>query len=698
MAMEVDFLNAFQVGSKMDTKKLTTALVDAEIAPKQSRLDNRKTKTEAEISGLGTLKSTIQTLQSAFQAVDDNRDFNFSSITSVDNSIIRAESGSGIATAGIHGITVSALAQHDILATNTFSSSSADQHAGAAADFEFTVNGTQHTVALAAGAVSLDKLAEGINAKTADSGVTARVVSTGTDQYRLLLEGTSGSTNDITIDTDLSSTYASTAVTLTADSGIADGETVAIALDANTTITVTGSSTSNASDLAALFTAKSATTTGWDITNDAGVVTFTKNSDYVTANSVDAQTAVSMANSAITITPVNPASASAVTMNASHSEAGNLGFDLNLSSNQLRVAQDASLTVNGLAVTRSRNEITDLIPGVTLHLNATSSSAVNINVSRDLGLAKDTIKTVVSAVNLFETTLKGLSNSVDGDLANDSTVIQIKNKIKQLFYSESSKAGTHIKTMTDMGVTYDKSGNLLVDDTQLDTAVGSYFDEVKDFFSGGTDDHSDYDSTDKSAASYLTLSGGLNAADTATITLASGVTLAVAGSAGTYDTAAKLAAAFATQTATGYTISATGDEVIIESTATGASVTALTPTIATETTGSSGSSATGTAVTFTATENLAGSDALTRGLAGDILTLMETYLGYNGSLNSMQDQFDAAIKEVDDEQVKLEERKTSIENRYSKQFQAMNRIMAEMNALKEYLDAQLEALPNNNKD
>ena len=36
--MEVDFLNAFQVGSKMDTKKLTAALVDAEIAPKQSDL------------------------------------------------------------------------------------------------------------------------------------------------------------------------------------------------------------------------------------------------------------------------------------------------------------------------------------------------------------------------------------------------------------------------------------------------------------------------------------------------------------------------------------------------------------------------------------------------------------------------------------------------------------------------------------
>ena len=99
--MEVDFLNSMQIGSKMDTKKLVSSLVEAEIAPKQSSLDSRKTKNEAEISGLGTLKSTIQTLQSAFQQLDDDREFNFSSVLSADNTIIRAEVGSGVATAGV---------------------------------------------------------------------------------------------------------------------------------------------------------------------------------------------------------------------------------------------------------------------------------------------------------------------------------------------------------------------------------------------------------------------------------------------------------------------------------------------------------------------------------------------------------------------------------------------------------------------
>ena len=113
---------------------------------------------------------------------------------------------------------------------------------------------------------------------------------------------------------------------------------------------------------------------------------------------------------------------------------------------------------------------------------------------------------------------------------------------------------------------------------------------------------------------------------------------------------------------------------------------------------SGGGSATGTAVSFSATENNAGSDALTRGLAGDIVTLLDGYLAYQGTIDSMKDQSNSTLEQIESDQVKVDKRKASIESRYSKQFAEMNRIMQEMNALKEYLDAQLDALPNNNKD
>ena len=817
MAMDVDFLNAFQVGSKMDTKKLVTALVDAEIAPKQSSLDSRTTKTEAQISGLATLKSTVQTLQSAFQNLDDNREFNFAKITSSDSATITTEVGSGVAVSGIHSVTVSALAERDILSTNTFSSSSADQNSGSAANFVFTVNGTQHTVALAAGGVSLDKLAEGVNAKTADSGVTARVVSTGTDQYRLLMEGQSGSTNGITINTDLPTTYASTAVTLTVGTAIGVGQTAAITVDGTTFTTAALSAGATAGDIGDAFSALSVT--GWTITdNNSGVVTFTKNAAYSKSGETG-QSVIATAD-APTVT-IGGSGSGAVTAAAVDSSAG-VGFALADVTNKLKTAQDASLTANGLAVTRSSNKISDLIPGVTLNLNKTTSSAVNVNVSRDLALAKETITTMVSAVNLFESTLKSLSNSVDGDLANDSTVVQIKDKLKQMFYSNSSKPGTTIKSIIDMGLSYDKAGSILVDESKLNTALTTYYDEVKDFFSGGTDDHSAYDSEDKSARSTLTFSGGLNAADTATITIpatyastavtltagsaiganqtaaitidgttfttaalsanstiaqigdafsalsvsgwtitddnsggvtftknssysksgetgqsviatadaptvtigsagsgsltasavdsvagVAAVTVAVDGSTGTYSSATTLATAFATAAAaansgvglTGYTVTASGTTILVTSTATGADVGAIAPTMAVIKTGGNSSQATSPPnITSTAAVNEAGSAGLKRGLAGDIVSLMESYLAYNGSMDTMRDQFNAIVAQTETDQTTLDDRKASIEARYTKQFTAMNRIMEEMNALKEYLDAQLDALPNNNKD
>ena len=124
------------------------------------------------------------------------------------------------------------------------------------------------------------------------------------------------------------------------------------------------------------------------------------------------------------------------------------------------------------------------------------------------------------------------------------------------------------------------------------------------------------------AVSTLTLSAGLNAADTATITLVPSLTIAVVGCAATYDTAAKLATAFAAQTAAGYTLTASGDNVIVTSTEKGKAIAAISPSITTLKTSDS-SAPTGAAVTFTSSVNQAGKslpDWLTMNATTGILT------------------------------------------------------------------------------
>jgi len=163
-------------------------------------------------------------------------------------------------------------------------------------------------------------------------------------------------------------------------------------------------------------------------------------------------------------------------------------------------------------------------------------------------------------------------------------------------------------------------------DQVSDPQTNSYSYETAVAFSdpdGDTLTYSAYiESEARGAVSTLTLSGGLNAADTATITLAPSLTIAVVGSAATYDTAAKLATAFAAQTAAGYILTASGDNVIVTSTAKGSSVAALSPSITTLKTSDS-STPTGAAVTFTSSVNQAGKslpDWLTMNATTGILT------------------------------------------------------------------------------
>ena len=72
-----DLVNALGGGAGFDTKALVNTLVAAEKASSQATIDRKSTGLEAKVSGTGQLKSALQTLKTAFEVVDDKRDFNF---------------------------------------------------------------------------------------------------------------------------------------------------------------------------------------------------------------------------------------------------------------------------------------------------------------------------------------------------------------------------------------------------------------------------------------------------------------------------------------------------------------------------------------------------------------------------------------------------------------------------------------------
>ena len=112
--MAVDYLQALGVGAGFDTKQIVTALVDADKASKQSSIDRGTKDVEANVSGMAQLKSSLSTLQSAFKRVDDKRDFNFSTVSNSDPSLISANFDTSTALPGTYKVSVSQLAQNDV--------------------------------------------------------------------------------------------------------------------------------------------------------------------------------------------------------------------------------------------------------------------------------------------------------------------------------------------------------------------------------------------------------------------------------------------------------------------------------------------------------------------------------------------------------------------------------------------------------
>ena len=178
--MATDYLQALGVGAGFDTKAIVTALVDAEKAPKQSAIDRRTKDVDASVSGMAQLKSSLTTLQTAFQSVDDKRDFNFSTLANSAPTIISAQFDTDTALPGTYKVSVSQLAQNDVyqsaavaeaLEVDTYTLSGAINASGSAS---FTYGGITYTQAFNTdSATTMSGLVAAINAGAAGSTVTA---------------------------------------------------------------------------------------------------------------------------------------------------------------------------------------------------------------------------------------------------------------------------------------------------------------------------------------------------------------------------------------------------------------------------------------------------------------------------------------------------------------------------------------------
>ncbi len=152
---------------------------------------------------------------------------------------------------------------------------------------------------------------------------------------------------------------------------------------------------------------------------------------------------------------------------------------------QTQPADDAEFSVNGIAITRSSNTVSDVIDGVSINLIKAGSTS--LTVSQNTAATTTAINSFVKAYN---DAVKQLQSSSAYDAANnrasvltgDSTVRGIGTSLRGLVQSNVSGIEGGIATLSSIGIAVQKDGTLVVDSSKLAASLANPAMDITSLF------------------------------------------------------------------------------------------------------------------------------------------------------------------------------------------------------------------------
>lgn len=154
---------------------------------------------------------------------------------------------------------------------------------------------------------------------------------------------------------------------------------------------------------------------------------------------------------------------------------------------QTVAAQNASLTIDGISVSKTSNTFDDALPGVTLTLlKAAPGAPTNLNVSRDGAKTKEAVEGFVSAYNDLARTISDLTRydpatKQAGALQGNGAAQAIQSRLRGTLSGSIPSAGA-FNTLPQVGVSFQKDGTLALDATKLQAAIEAHGDDIAQLF------------------------------------------------------------------------------------------------------------------------------------------------------------------------------------------------------------------------
>lgn len=202
------------------------------------------------------------------------------------------------------------------------------------------------------------------------------------------------------------------------------------------------------------------------------------------------------------------------------------GAPINLNPTNVQTAQEAVVFIDGIEVVSKTNTLSDAISGVSINLNAVSSTTssgtpevgvdpwdwadppvytkTKLEVQADTGALKEKVTAFVSAYNdVMEWILSGYeefggsSTQSESDeeeellgsvLRGDSTINGIKRQLQNTLTEVIDNSGA-FKILSEIGITTNLDGTLTQDNTTLDEALADNFEDMVALLSGDDEEN-----------------------------------------------------------------------------------------------------------------------------------------------------------------------------------------------------------------
>jgi len=154
------------------------------------------------------------------------------------------------------------------------------------------------------------------------------------------------------------------------------------------------------------------------------------------------------------------------------------------SNTALQRGSSAQYTISGTAVSTDSRHIT-LAPGVTADLKATTSSAMTVSVNTSSSSLRSSLNSFISAYNNAVAEVNTHRGNKTAPLSGDSILQATASALRQLV--NSGPAGGGFASLQQLGIGFDQTGTLYLDDTIFARAVtGSGLANAKTFFGSVT--------------------------------------------------------------------------------------------------------------------------------------------------------------------------------------------------------------------